>query len=247
MTPSFTAHIGLRWEFYGRLPICCITKPSPGKRTLPPPSGTCLFRLVCAAVPYVQPVYHNYQPRLGFAWNPDFNKNLVISAGDSINTDPEFTNPFLNAAQSSPVANAGVVGCPCQPASGSFTSAATRAVLLPSLPTRRESAVSTIRVTCPLTSITHIRRHTPWRGVSGRQSVVISARYVGAHTVGNFQSVDANPLFVAGSHRPFPITQIRPLSSGSTQPRFGRPDCTYSNRAIVNNRPVYLQRNTTPT
>ena len=235
VTPNFTAHIGLRWEFYGQT-TNLLHNETVARETNPATAFWDMsLPLSVRTVPYVQPVYHNYQPRLGFAWNPEFNKNLVISAGYSINTDPEFTNPFLNAAQSAPVANAGVVFCPCQPASGSFTSAATRAVLLPSLPTGGnprfdDSSYVTTNFHNPYTQ-------TYTLGVEYQvgKSVVVSARYVGAHTVGNFQSVDANPYLLPEATA-FPNdTNPASLCQDPTQPGFGRPDCTYSNRAIVNN------------
>ena len=66
-------------------------------------------------------------------------------------------------------------------------------------------------------------------------SAVVSARYVGAHTVGNFQAIDANPYLLPEATA-FPnYTNPASLCQDPTQPGFGRPDCTYSNRAIVNN------------
>jgi hypothetical protein len=237
VTPNFTAHIGLRWEYYGQAvnklhtqTVARETNPATAfwDQTLP---------LSVRTVPYVQEVYRNFQPRLGFAWNPEFNKKLVVSAGYAINTDPEFTNPFLNAAQSSPVANAGVVSCPCQPSSGSLTSAATRAVLLPSLPTGagvnprfRDSDYVTTNFHSPYT-----QTYTLGLQYQVASSAVVSVRYVGAHTVGNFQSVDANPYLL-------PVGQAFPnyvdpasLCQDQTQPGFGRPDCTFSNRLTVGN------------
>ncbi len=181
----------------------------------------------------MQPVYHNYQPRLGFAWNPEFNKNLVVSAGYSINTDPEFTNPFLNAAQSAPVANAGVVCLPvstCQ----RLVYQCGYSCRSPTQPAHgRESAVSTIRAYVT-TNFHNPYTQTYTLGVEYQvgKSAVVSARYVGAHTVGNFQSIDANPYLLPVAEA-FPnVHQSLPLSVRiQTQPGFGRPDCTYSNRA----------------
>jgi Carboxypeptidase regulatory-like domain/TonB-dependent Receptor Plug Domain len=235
VTPSFTAHLGLRWEYYGQA-VNKLHMETVARETNP---ATAFWDqslpLSVRTVPAVQEVYHNFQPRLGFAWNPDFDRKLVVSAGYSINTDPEFTNPFLNAAQASPVANAGVVGCPCQPASGLFTSAATRAVLLPSLPTGgnprfRDSSYVTTNYHSPYTQ-TYIL------GVQYQvaASAVVSVRYVGAHTVGNFQAIDANPYLLPVAQA-FPnVVNPSSLCQDTTQPGVGRPDCTYSNRALVNN------------
>ena len=235
VTPSFTAHIGLRWEFYGQtvnllhnLTVARETNAATAfwDQSLP---------LSVRTVPYVQPVYHNYQPRLGFAWNPDFNKKMVVSGGYAINTDPEFTNPFLNAAQNAPVANSGTLGCPCQPASGSFTGAATRAVLLPGLPTGGNPRIDDSNYVSTNYHNPYTQTYTLAVEYQVANSAVVTARYVGAHTVGNFQSIDANP-FLLPVATDFPnYTDPASLCQDITQPGFGRPDCTYSNRLIVNN------------
>ncbi len=235
VTPNFTAHIGLRWEFYGQS-VNKLHTETVNRETNP---ATAFWDqslpLSVRTVPYVQPVYHNFQPRLGFAWNPDFNKKLVVSAGYAINTDPEFTNPFLNAAQASPVANAGVVFCPCQPSSGSLTSAATRAVLLPSLPTGGNPRLDDSSYVTTNYHNPYTQTYTLGLQYQVANSAVVSARYVGAHTVGNFQSIDANPFLLPVAEA-FPnVVDPASLCQDATQPGVGRPDCTYSNRAIVNN------------
>ena len=235
VTPSFTAHIGLRWEFYGQtvnllhdLTVARETNPATAfwDQSLP---------LSVRTVPYVQPVYHNYQPRLGFAWNPAFDKKMVVSAGYAINTDPEFTNPFLNAAQNAPVANSGTLGCPCQPANGSFTGASTRAALLPGLPTGGNPRLVDSNYVSTNYHNPYTQTYTLAVQYQVANSAVVSARYVGAHTVGNFQSIDANP-FLLPVATSFPnYTSPASLCQDTTQPGFGRPDCTFSNRLIVNN------------
>ncbi len=237
VTPNFTAHIGIRWEFYAQA-VNKLHTETVARETNP---ATAFWDqslpLAYRTDPAVAEVYHNFQPRLGFAWNPAFNKKLVVSAGYAINTDPEFTNPFTDAAQLSPVANAGVLNCPCQPSSGSFTSAATRSVLLPELPTGagvnprfRDSAYVTTNYHNPYT-----QTYTLGLQYQVANSAVVSARYVGAHTVGNFQNIDANPVLL-------PVAQAFPnlvdpasLCQDATQPGVGRPDCTFSNRSLINN------------
>lgn len=238
ITPTFTAHIGLRWEFYAQatnklhdLTVARETNPATAfwDPSLPLSERT---------VPSVAEFYKNFQPRLGFAWNPEFNRKLVVSGGYAINTDPEFTNPFLNAAQASPVANTGVVNCPpCQPSNGSFASPDVRSVLLPALPKGpginprfRDYNYVTPNFRNPYT-----QTYTLGLQYQIGNSVVVSARYVGAHSVDNFQSIDANPYLL-------PVSQAFPnyvspasLCQDQAQPGFGRPNCNYSNQALVNN------------
>jgi hypothetical protein len=250
VTPSFTAHIGLRWEFYGqatnKLHDLTVARETNASTAFWDQSLPLSYR----TVPEVALVYHNFQPRLGFAWNPAFNRNLVVSAGYAINTDAEYTNPFLNSAQASPVANAGAVNCPCQPGNGSLSSAAVRAVVLPSLPTGpgvnprfRDSDYVTTNFHNPYT-----QTYTLGLQYQLSPSAVVSARYVGSHTVGNFQAIDANPnLLPVAQAFPNLISPASlcqdPTAPGTYDPNaapgqtsgVARPDCTFSNRLTVGN------------
>lgn len=238
VTPTFTAHIGLRWEFYAQatnklhdLTVTRETNPATAFWDMSLP-------LSVRTVPEVAEFYKNFQPRLGFAWNPDFDRKLVVSGGFAINTDPEFTNPFLNAAQAAPVANTGVVGCPpCQPGSGSLASPAVRTVVLPSLPSGPQANPRFDDENYVTTNFRNPYTYTYTLGLQHQfgNSIVGSVRYVGAHTVGSFQAIDANPFLL-------PVAQVLPnyvspssLCQDQTAPGFGRPDCTYGNRALINN------------
>jgi hypothetical protein len=236
ISPTFTAHIGLRWEFYAQatnklhdLTVARESNPATAfwDTSLP---------LAERTVPSVASYYKNFQPRLGFAWNPEFNRKLVVSGGYAINTDPEFTNPFLNAAQASPVANTGVVGCPpCQPANGSFTNPAVRGVVLPALPRGGNPRFRDYNYVTTNFRNPYTQTYTLGLQYQIGNSMVASARYVGAHSIDNFQSIDANPYLL-------PVSQAFPnfvspssLCQDPTQPGVGRPNCNFSNQAIVNN------------
>src|SRR5581483_8933989 len=52
-------------------------------------------------------VYTSFEPRVGLAWNPDFDKKLVIRAGYAINANPAFYNMFVLVADGAPVTNLG--------------------------------------------------------------------------------------------------------------------------------------------
>ena len=54
-------------------------------------------------VPRIGPNYKNFQPRVGFAYNPSFLPGMVIRGGFAINYDPAFYNLMLNAQTAAPV------------------------------------------------------------------------------------------------------------------------------------------------
>ena len=69
----------------------CTTKPSPAKQSQHSILGYFAapqrsHRALCSQV------YTNFEPRIGLAWNPDFDKKLVVSAGYAINANPAFYN-----------------------------------------------------------------------------------------------------------------------------------------------------------
>jgi hypothetical protein len=237
LTPSFTAHIGLRWEFYqqaiNELHDSQVTRETNPATAFWDQSLPLAFR----TVPSVPQFYKNFQPRLGFAWNPEFNRNMVVSGGYAINTDPQFTNPFQNSFQLAPSANAGTVNCPCQPASGSFTTPAVRAVVLPSLPRGGNPRFRDYDYVSPNFRYPYTQTYTLGVQYQLGSSIVGSLRYVGSHSIDNFQSIDANPYLLPVAQA-FPNT-VSPSSLCQGDPTMipgvGRPDCNFSNEALVNN------------
>ena len=125
MKPNFTLHIGLRWEYFGqavnKLHDETLSRESNPATAFWDPS----LPLTDRTVGSVNDRYKNFEPRLGFAWNPSFDKDLVVNGGYAISANPAFYNIFLLDAIASPVANTGVVGCSgnCLPGNGSLTGA----------------------------------------------------------------------------------------------------------------------------
>lgn len=234
--PSFTAHLGFRWEYFGQAvnelhneTIARESNPSTAfwDTSLP---------LADRTVPNVSEYYKNLEPRIGFAWNPSFDQKLVVNGGYAINTNPAFYNIFLIAAIASPVANTGQITCSgtCEPASGNPFGAAVRAQDLPALPTggnpefRDQNYVPT-NFRTPLVQTWSLGlQHQLGAGAVG------SIRYIGSHTSDNFQSIDANP-YLANIALAFPSYNLPGLCTDSTAPGYGRPNCNKSNLMLVSN------------
>ena len=105
--PTLTLHLGVRWEFFSdvidKLHSQTVARESNPSTAFWDPS----LPLSVRTVPYVPQIYTNFEPRIGFAWNPVFDKKLVVSAGYAINANPAFYNLALLVADGAPVTNDG--------------------------------------------------------------------------------------------------------------------------------------------
>ena len=240
ITPQMTLNMGLRWEFFGQ--AVNLLHDETVKRESNPATAFWdqSLPLPLRTVGYTPNHWKQFQPRFGFAYNPDFDKKLVVRGGFSINFDPAFYNMFLNSATAAPVVNLGTIrGCgpakPCLPSNGAL-GADVRSLDLPYLPVgpginpgaRNETIVSP-------------NFHNPYTeswilGVSHQlgSHTVVAVNYVGNHQVGNFQSVNANPYlgFVKSN---YPSYANVSLCSDPTQLGYGRLDCNRTNVRERNN------------
>jgi hypothetical protein len=237
IAPTFTAHIGVRWEFFSqainKLHDETVARESNASAAFWDTS----LPLAVRTVPSVAQDYKNFEPRIGFAWNPSFDPKLVVTAGYAINANPAFYNIFLIDAIASPVANTNAIGCAgnCVPTNGGGTGAAVRGQDLSSLPRggdprfNDQTYVPTDFRTPYVQTYTLGIQHQLGAGVVGQ------IRYVGVKTTDNFQSVDANPylLPIATAFPDYPLGTS--LCSDSTAPGYGRPSCNYANLAQVTN------------
>jgi hypothetical protein len=119
---TLTLNLGLRWEYFSQS-INLLHDASVARQTGPNPIWLTTLPLSQTTFPYVPENYKNFQPRVGFAYNPPFIQGMVIRGGFAINYDPAFYNIFLNAYTSAPIVNTGVINCNgttfnCLPAGG---------------------------------------------------------------------------------------------------------------------------------
>ncbi|HKV24726.1 MAG TPA: carboxypeptidase regulatory-like domain-containing protein [Candidatus Acidoferrum sp.] len=203
-------------------------------------------------VPSIPEALHNFGPNIGLAWTPHILPRIfgegktVIRGGYRIAYDPEYYNIFLNIATSAPVVNAGTVFNVGVPANATGTSV--QAAYLSQIPLganpggRNQTRVSN-------------DFHNPYvqqwsfgleRSITSRIS--FESRYVGNRSIGNFQTVDANPLLctvTAGactgglavqdpSAIPAGFTPCLTSASGSST-TLGRADCNFALERVRNN------------
>ena len=195
-TSSLTLNLGLRWEFYGE-PLNGIHNQDVAQQTGPNPLWSTALPLTATTTPHINNYYKNFEPRLGFAFNPDFNKKLVVRGAYAINVDPQYQNIVDNVAQSAPAVIAGAVTCNagannCFP-SGGLTYTTAQQNLASQLPTGGNPALDAVQ-TAP-TNFRFPIGQTYSLGLQYqiRNSAVFELRYVGNHTSRQFQNLDTNP------------------------------------------------------
>jgi Carboxypeptidase regulatory-like domain/TonB-dependent Receptor Plug Domain len=240
ITRNLTLNLGLRWEFFGQavntLHDETLKRESDAKTAFWDQSLPQYIRIV----PAVPDSWRQFQPRLGFAYNPEFDTKMVIRGGFSYNFDPAFYNMFLNAATAAPVINLGTIrGCGttknCMPSTG-VKGSDVRALNLPYLPvgpginpgSRNQTRMSP-------------NFHNPYTeswifGFSHQLggNAVMEINYVGNHQVGNFASTNGNP-YVLPVQGDFPQQAAVSLCNDPTQVGYGRPDCNLTNVRERNN------------
>jgi outer membrane receptor protein involved in Fe transport len=236
---NLTLNLGLRWEWFQQA-INLLHDRTVAQQTGPNPFWDASLPLSRTTIPYIPQALHNFSPVVGFAWTPRIMKGMfgedktVLRGGFRIGYDPQFYNMFLNTATNSPVVNAGTFLAtsgslaPGLPTSGALGSDV-QAFLDPLIPTGGDPGKRSQFLVAP-------NFHNPYSeqwsfGIqrSINQRVAAEVRYVGNHTVGNFQALNGNPalgpLIAAGFAN---LTAGLTPCSNSTMPGFalGYVDCT---------------------
>ena len=236
-TSNLTLNLGLRWEFFGQ--AVNILHDETTKREADPSTAfwDTTIPLAQRTYPSIPNNYKNFQPRVGFAYNPrEFSPRLVVRGGFAINFDPEFYNMFLNSATAAPVVNLGTIDCtsdsPCIGSTGS-TGNDIRSLNLPKIPrgadpnSRNETSVGSNFHNPYAESYTLGAEWGP------NNNVVLAVRYVGNHTVGLFQSLNANPRMLQTAQAYPDVISPSLFCTDPTQIGYRRLDC---NRTRVRER-----------
>jgi len=204
VSPEFTANLGLRWEFFQQALNLLHTR-SLAQQTGPDPFWSTSLPLSVTTFPSIPQSYRNFEPRIGFAYSPRYNKNLVVRGGYAINVDPGFYNINLNSASSAPVVNAGKVNCTgtasslapaqCLPVGGA-TFATVSTSLGKYVPAGGSPGSGS--QTFVSSNFRQPMAQTYTLGVQYQVThyAVAEVRYAGNHTSGNFQTLDANPFLL---------------------------------------------------
>lgn len=232
-TPSLTLNLGLRWEFFQQA-INLLHNESVANQTGSAPLWNPALPLATTTLPSVPNYYKNIEPRFGFAWNPQFNKKLVLRGGYAINVDPAFYNINLNVAANAPLVLSGTIACPggavqCLPTGGA-TFATVQAQTDKLLP--RGGSPGDLTEDLVSNNFHNPQGQTYSLGVQYqiRNSAVLDVHYVGNHTSSQFQALNSNP-YLANVAAAFPNV-VNPASlcsaANSTLPDgadIGRVNC----------------------
>jgi len=199
LSNSFTLNLGMRWEFFGQAVNILHDETMKREANASTAFWNTSLPLATRTFPGVQQNYKNFQPRIGFAYAPNQLPRLAVRGGLAINNDPAFYNMFLNSATAAPVVNLGTINCsasnPCLPSSGT-TGADIRSANLNKIPrgvnpnSRNQTLVN---------SDFHNPYGESWSmGVEWgpNNNIAFEARYAGDHSVGLFQSLNANPMMI---------------------------------------------------
>ena len=183
--PDLTLNLGLRWEFFGQA-VNVLHNETVARQTGSNPLWDPSLPLSVTTFQKVPNRWKNYQPRIGFAWNPNHSR-LVVRGGYAINFDPAFYNIFENSAVEAPVANAGAINCgggyQCLPASGT-TGATVRAQNLAALPLGGDPRFDVEGPLLPNFRNPYTQTYSLGVQYGIGNAAVVEVRYVGNHTVG---------------------------------------------------------------
>lgn len=239
VTPSFTAHLGLRWEFFSQA-VNLLHSQTVAQQSNPATAfWDRALPLSATTDSSVANFYKGFQPRIGFAYVTPFDNKLVVRGGYAINENPAYYNLITLASDAAPVVNFGVVPCspatPCIPGNGSLQSSAVRATNLPNLPTGGDPRAGFEQFFPTNFRPPYVQTYTMAIEHQLGPAAVGEIRYVGSKSTHDFQSVDYNP-YLAHVAAAFP-NYVSPssLCQDATANGFGRPNCNYNNQSFVTN------------
>ena len=209
VTPSFTANLGLRYEFFGQSlnllhdrSLTSQTGATPQWDTTLPINGD--VNHAPTVFPFTPSFKKGFEPRIGFAWNPEAAKKLVLRGGFAINFDPAFYNIALNSYSAAPIVNLSTfTGCNgtsvlCNPAGGA-SNGAVHAQDDKNNPSGGSPGQKTQTRVTPNFRNPYAESYTLGIQYQLTKAATMEIRYSGNHTVGNFQTINANPTVGANA------------------------------------------------
>jgi hypothetical protein len=238
LTPHLTLNLGIRYEFFGQA-IDYLHNETVNRQNGSGAFWEKSLPLSATTVPSIPNFYRNIEPRIGFSYMPSFAPKMVVHGGFSINADPEFYSIFVDLGTSAPAVNSGSFACDgvtvkCVPGGG-LTYATVQAAddkYLPSGGDPRQNPIQTVS-----SNFHNPQSETYSVGFQYQvaPAAVADVRYVGNHTYGNFQAVNANPDIldvqaVFPSYGEGTSVCTNPNATGYT-----RPNCNYGPLEEYNN------------
>jgi hypothetical protein len=205
VTPSFTANLGLRYEFFGQSLNLLHDSSLKSQNSSTPQWSTSLVQTGTATqaptvFPFTPSFKKGFEPRIGFAYNPAAMKKLVIRGGFAINFDPAYYNIALNSYSAAPIVNQSTfTGCngttaqlSCIPAGGAYNTAVHAQDDVNNPSGGNPGAKTQTRVT-PNFHNPYAESYTFGVQYEALKAATVEVRYSGNHTIGNFQTFNGNP------------------------------------------------------
>lgn len=240
---NLTLNLGLRWEYFGQA-ANLLHDETVARQTGPNPLWDPTLPLDRTTVPKIPNHYRNFGPVFGFNYTPGFGKMLfgngatVIRGGFRMAYDFPYYNMANNVAAGAPVVNlvsfaSGTI--PGIPAGTDFSAPAVQSALLQFAPTGGDPGLASQTLLNPDFRPPYSEQ---WNFGIQRQigsKAAAEVRYVGNHTLHNFQEINGNPalgpLIDAGFANLIP-TNLHPCDD-PTQPGFDggfrHADCARTN------------------
>lgn len=196
---NLTLNLGLRWEWTQQainlLHDITVKNVADGFWAAGLPTDVTIL-------PKIPEALKNFGPNIGFAWRPRFMKSVlgedktVIRGGYRIAYDPAFYNIFLNMATLAPVVNAGTIRNVGVPANA--TGNTVQAAYLSQIPRGQNPGSRNQTRVSPDFHNPYVQQWSLGMERLVTSRISFDIRYVGNHGVGNFQSINANPLICTG-------------------------------------------------
>ncbi len=237
---NLTLNLGIRWEFTQQA-INLLSQLTLARESDP---ATAIFNptfdISERIVPETPNDTNNWGPNIGFAWTPRFwegffgRDKTVVRGGYRIAYDPAFYNIFANVATAAPTVNAATFNFFPVPAGTSYSGDEVRAAYAASFTLANPRFRTRTRVSPDF----HNPYTQQWSLGVQRQitpKVAAEVRYVGNHTVGNFQTINANPRinFLTANFPSIVPSGLTACPTGTSSTGLGRIDC---NRRLVRER-----------
>ena len=237
---NLTLNLGLRWEWFQQAANLLHDRSVANQKGSDPLWDPTL-PLAQTTVPSVNQDLNNFSPVIGFAWTPGFAKKVlgenqtVVRGGFRVAYDPTFYNMFLNEATAAPAINLATLpgpvigGTTVLPTTGTYFGTQLVPFYTPQVPQGNPGFATQLL----LPKNFHNPYSEQWNLGIQREftsKIVGEIRYVGNHTVGNFQEANGNPdlapLVAAGFQNLIPAG-MTPCAD-ATAPGFGFANCNKS-------------------
>jgi outer membrane receptor protein involved in Fe transport len=197
---NLTLNLGLRWDWYQQA-ANVLHNESLATQTGPNPLWSTSLPLSLTTVPNLPNQYHNFGPVLGFAWTPHILPGLfgtnktVIRGGFRIAYDFIYYNLATNVEGSAPFTNLATINSGL-PNISTITGASVTAALFPLAPKGNPGFATETQFgnnfRNPYSQQWNLGVE---RQIGGKMAAEV--RYVGNHTLHNFQEINGNPDILA--------------------------------------------------